>query len=112
MRVAVGLETEVLDSSFKVIKISVKVKVIELSQKAKELSHLHKRKRWLPSERLVPVYPTLQSMPWSLESKRWMIGVSVLTTRILTSTTRRSLKKLTTTMTSPSMIAALTFGTI
>ena len=67
-----GLETEVLDSSFKVInisfkicfkvinisfnisfkviKISVKVKVIELSQKAKELSHLHKRKRWLPSE--------------------------------------------------------------
>ena len=61
MRVAVGLETEVLDSSFKVInisfnisfkviKISVKVKVIELSQKAKELSHLHKRKRWLPSE--------------------------------------------------------------
>jgi len=100
LRVGADQETEVLDSSLTLKKV-------------KELSHPHKRKRWLQLERLAPVFPTLPSMPWSLVSRRVKIGVSALTMRILTLTMMmRTLKKLTTKMTSPSMIATLTFGTI
>jgi len=61
--------------------------------------------------RLVPVFPTLLFMPWSLVSRRRKIGVSALTMRILMHM-RRILKTLRTGMTSQSMIEAMTFGTV
>jgi len=79
--------------------------------KVKEFSHPRKRRKWLPLERLVPVFPTLLFMPWSLVSRRRKIGVSALTMRILMHM-RRILKTLRTGMTSQSMIEAMTFGTV